>query len=425
MERCSPRGAPHNRTVRAGRSPKNTSDHLQIARLRWTSSRRSIGLHPSENGRCSHIIENSKIGVSRHLDSSTKTQMAKIMVQCGRPSRSSWKESVRSSFGRTIMGKAIWESPIEAWMGENSKLEMSLCSSWKGLFLSVYVDDIKLAGKKHNIDPMWKVLNKEVDLGEPTSLLDHVYLGCTQRQCEVSQDIVDNYRTMFESRISAGRLEKLPFPPNIRISSWSYDMVGHAKKCVERYFELANRTTLQSICSMHRWPSFQRRRIEICWRIVTSMLSNCSEMLILGKNWKTWYLPEILRIQNLLRVEHFCVFGSHAFVPISWMYKKQTLVSHSSTESKIISLDAGSRLDQIPALDLWDLIVLVLGNTTQNHVERGNQLFAVIRITCKCNLEECSMFWIMLTLFPQTSNFRMKKFCCMCLKTMKLWSRWL
>ena len=71
-------------------------------------------------------------------------------------------------------------------------------------FLSVYVDDIKLAGKKENLDPMWKVLNKEVDLGEPTSFLDHVYLGCTQRQCEISKDIVDNYRTMFESRISAG-----------------------------------------------------------------------------------------------------------------------------------------------------------------------------------------------------------------------------
>ena len=47
----------------------------------------------------------------------------------------------------------------------------------KGLFLSVYVDDIKLAGKKRNINPMWKLLNKEVDLGEPTSFLDHVYLG--------------------------------------------------------------------------------------------------------------------------------------------------------------------------------------------------------------------------------------------------------
>ena len=42
-----------------------------------------------KNGRRSQIIENSKIGVSRHLDSSTTTQMAKIMVQYGRPSRSS------------------------------------------------------------------------------------------------------------------------------------------------------------------------------------------------------------------------------------------------------------------------------------------------------------------------------------------------
>ena len=76
--------------------------------------------------------------------------------------------------------------------------------SEKRLFLSVYVDDIKLAGKKQNVVPMWKVLNKEVDLGEPTSFLDHVYLGCAQRQCEISKDIVDNYRAMLESRISAG-----------------------------------------------------------------------------------------------------------------------------------------------------------------------------------------------------------------------------
>ena len=89
----------------------------------------------------------------------------------------------------------------------------------------MYVDDIKLAGKKQNLDPMWKVLNKEIDLGERTSFLDHVYLGCTQRQCKISKDVVDNYRTMFESRISAGRAEKLP--------------------CVERYCELANKTTQQ------------------------------------------------------------------------------------------------------------------------------------------------------------------------------------
>ena len=35
------------------------------------------------------LFKNSKIGMSRHLDSSTTTQMAQIMVQYGRPSRSS------------------------------------------------------------------------------------------------------------------------------------------------------------------------------------------------------------------------------------------------------------------------------------------------------------------------------------------------
>ena len=51
--------------------------------------------------------------------------------------------------------------------------------------------------------------------------------------------------------------------------------------------------------------------------------------------------------------------------------QQQTSVSHSSTESEIISLDAGLRLDGIPALDLWDLIVAVLG-TNQSHKERGD-----------------------------------------------------
>ena len=83
--------------------------------------------------------------------------------------------------------------------------------------------------------------------------------------------------------------------------------------------------------------------------------------------FKTPILYEILRIQNLHQVEHCAFFGSHTFVPTSWMCKKQTSVSHSSTESEIISWDARLRLDGVPALDLWDLIVAVLhGNTYQN-----------------------------------------------------------
>ena len=99
----------------------------------------------------------------------------------------------RNLCGHPLTG-LLWERQFEKVL---SKYGWEKVSHWeclfvhrqKGLFLSVYVDDIKLAGKKHNIDPMWKVLNKEVDSGEPTSFLDHVYLGCTQRQCEVSQNM--------------------------------------------------------------------------------------------------------------------------------------------------------------------------------------------------------------------------------------------
>ena len=108
----------------------------------------------------------------------------------------------------------------------------------------MYVDDIKLAGRNKTLIRCGKYSKKKL-IWERTSFLDHVYLGCTQRQCEISKDIVDNYRTMFESRISAERTEKQPCSENLCISSWSYDMEGHAKNRVERYCELANRTTQQ------------------------------------------------------------------------------------------------------------------------------------------------------------------------------------
>ena len=52
-----------------------------------------------------------------------------------------------------------------------------------------------------------------------------------------------------------------------------------------------------------------------------------------------------------------CIFGSRTFVPISWICKKQTSVSHSSTEAEVISLDAGLGMDGIPVLDLGDLVI--------------------------------------------------------------------
>ena len=179
----------------------------------------------------------------RHLDSSTTTQMAKIMVQYGRPSRFSWKEFCMVTFWQDYYVKGNFRKSCWSMAGRKFQIgNVSLCIVNKDYsYLCMWITSNWL--ERQNLDPMWKLLHKEVGLGEPTSFLDHVFLSCTQRQCEVSKDIVDNCRIMFESRISAVWAEKLPFPQNVRISSWCYGMAGHAKKCVEWYCELANKTT--------------------------------------------------------------------------------------------------------------------------------------------------------------------------------------
>ena len=66
----------------------------------------------------------------------------------------------------------------------------------------MYVDDFNMTGKKQEHG------SHVVDLGETTSFLDHVYLGCTQRECKSNRNIVEQYQKMFESLNSAGATEK-------------------------------------------------------------------------------------------------------------------------------------------------------------------------------------------------------------------------
>ena len=252
----------------------------------------------------------------------------------------------------------------------------------------MYGDDVKLAGKKQNIDPMLKILMKDVDVGEPTSFLDHVYLGCPERECQLSKDIVDNYRSMFESRISVKTTEKLSETKATgkhdaeTISSWSYYMEGHAKKSVERYFELANKTTEQlykvatpfekvngSVGELSTVYSqivlkclFLARigRLHILWsvnklaRALTKWTKDCDKRsaLLIANIHHTCEHRQHCDVGNtahqcrlgLFQDSDFagdledskstsgrilCIFGSQTFVPITWMCKKQISVSHS------------------------------------------------------------------------------------------------
>ena len=80
---------------------------------------------------------------------------------------------------------------LEVAWGTCTELGVLFVQREQRLFLSVCVEDIKITGKNQNLRPMWKKLMKLVDLGEPTSCRDQVYLGCTQRECESNENIIE------------------------------------------------------------------------------------------------------------------------------------------------------------------------------------------------------------------------------------------
>ena len=209
--------------------------------------------------------------MSRHLDSSTTTQMAKIMVHYGRPSPFFLSEvCVWSSFGKTVMGEAIWENPIEVWLGEGFQLRMLIRTPWKRVILICVCGWHQIGWKETTRCSMWKVLNKEVDLGEPTSFLGLGNLGCTQRHCEISKDIVDNYRAMFTMKIFVflrGPTIWKVMPRNVwnDIVSW----LTRRRNNSTRYLLPASMTTTSKKKKQNLLDNCQKYLLKLVWNACT------------------------------------------------------------------------------------------------------------------------------------------------------------
>ena len=160
------------------------------------------------------------------------------------------------------------------------------------IFLSIYVDDFKMAGLKKNIPGMWKKLSSKLDLDPPVPFDGNVYLGCRQnsftpleseikKRCDKMQSLLarkgpadlqqQQGDTEFpplkdskpkdigvkptKSKAKKKAKENGVKPPHSSpgskaatssasspVKAYYYDMCGHAESCVERYCELANKS---------------------------------------------------------------------------------------------------------------------------------------------------------------------------------------
>lgn len=67
------------------------------------------------------------------------------------------------------------------------------------LFLSVYVDNLKLAGKKENIGPMWEKMGGFLELEPAKKMGVSQYLGCDQREIVPEIEDIERMIAAFEN----------------------------------------------------------------------------------------------------------------------------------------------------------------------------------------------------------------------------------
>ena len=100
--------------------------------------------------------------VSRHMDTSSTTEMSDILGKHRRPCGTSRTKSMRTSTCWSLVGKTVRRHVLGSWMGKKYQLgSVCLRIEHKDYFLSVHVDDINMPGKKQNMAPMWKKIDEK------------------------------------------------------------------------------------------------------------------------------------------------------------------------------------------------------------------------------------------------------------------------
>ena len=274
-----------------------------------------------------------------------------------------------------------------------------------GLYLTVYVDDLLLSGPSINHDPFWAELSKTVNIEPPAALERFIGRGHVLHQkdgkCidfdmrEFAQSVVDQYISVTgQTKL---RKAATPFCPD-----GSLPADGDSERG-----ELSS--VACSLLMKQLWlarlarPDLQKPIADLATNVQT-WSRNCDKRMYRLVCYINSTKGDLLRGKLLDRAEDlslklyvdadFCgsdddtrstnggylvlVGPKGTWFPITWVAKKQTSTSRSTTEAEMVSLAHSLFSEAIPASDLWRVL---MKRPVHIHIMEDNQ--ATIKIAVK------------------------------------------
>ena len=177
----------------------------------------------------------------------------------------------------------LWEGQFEETLLElgwekGTELGMSFVYRKQEL----YVDDIKMAGKTKN----WL---STLILMNPHHFLTMYIWDAINVNANRMKLLLRNIQRCVNHVFLLEQLKKLPGceTPHAKTVAWSYEMEGHARKCVERHCELANKKVEQSnkvSCLCLDDHQFKKEELESVVQLSIVCSQIVLKMLVLGTN---------------------------------------------------------------------------------------------------------------------------------------------
>jgi len=294
------------------------------------------------------------------------------------------------------------------------------------LVLMVYVDDFKMAGPVENLRKGWAMIRKHITLDDPIASATFLGCEHADVPVDETSDFWRTmFKNMQEHVLpdSAGgnaRTTSVPSPPLVG-KEWR--MQGFVGQCIDRYCELT-KTKPESIRladtpglddSQLAHADFETRGalaphaakiiMKILWVGRVSRYDIYHAVCMLARDISKWTVACDKRLYRLVgflkkskeqvlcgavgnHVEEcylaaftdashaddahdsksttggvMAIVGPKTFVPLVAICKKQTAVSHSSTEAEMIALETLLRTEALPALAFWQVIYELYAST--------------------------------------------------------------